>query len=65
MNMTVLMAIARNGAAQRAMMLALATVVLISIDERILVPVAVSIYAIANAAAVVRATARSASAGAR
>ncbi|RMI28549.1 hypothetical protein [Nocardia stercoris] len=65
MNTTVLTAIARNGAAQRAVLLALATVVLIATDERILVPVAVSIYAIANAVAIVRATARATSGGAR
>lgn len=52
---------ARNGAIQRAVLLAVATVVLIAIDQRIWVPFSVSAYAIWNAAALIRTSVRSAS----
>ncbi|GIG59963.1 hypothetical protein Lfu02_43350 [Longispora fulva] len=58
MNRTVLLGLARNGAVARAVLLALATVVLLAAGQRILIPFAVAAYAVANAVALTLATAR-------
>ncbi|WP_412538201.1 hypothetical protein R8Z50_20320 [Longispora sp. K20-0274] len=58
MNRTVLLGLARNGAVLRAVLLAAATVVLLALGQRILVPFAVAGYAVANAVALTLATAR-------
>jgi hypothetical protein len=56
--MQALVRLGRNGSAVRAILLAVATVVLIAVGRPILVPIAVSLYAIANAAAISRSALR-------
>jgi hypothetical protein len=56
---SVLAVLLHNGAAVRAVVLAVSTVVLIALERRTLVPIAVSLYAIANAYALTRAAVKS------
>lgn len=60
MNKALAASLARNGMVVRAVLLAVATVVLLAVDRRPLIPVAVSGYAIANAYALTRAAMKAA-----